>query len=110
MSKQFLHGCATIKDVVMLKCWGRLKETSLKPELRHKDVNIDDVPVRNHSVGDVVHGQLQHGAQRTNQWLHLPDHTHNHAVIQTLNDVKGIVDVPVQNVVDDIRGFHVREM
>lgn len=47
----------------------------LKPELRHVDVNVDDVPVRDDPVCDVVHGQLQYGAQRTNQRLHLSDHT-----------------------------------
>lgn len=47
---------------------------SSEPELRDKDVNVDDVPVRDHPRGDVVHGQLQHHVQRPDEGLHLSDH------------------------------------
>lgn len=82
----------------------------LKPKLRHIDVNVDDVPVRNDSVCDVVHGQLQYGAHRTNQRLHLSDHTHDHPMIQTFDDVERVPDVSFQDVIDDFRGVHVRKV
>lgn len=88
----------------------KVKGKFLKPKLGHEDVNIDDVPVRNNAVGDVVHGQLQHGAQRSNQRLHLSNNTDYHVVLPTLDDVKGIVDVPVKNVIDDLHGVRVREI
>lgn len=73
-------------------------------------MNVDDVTVGNDSVCDVVHGQLQYGADGTNQRLHLSDHTHDHPVIQTLDYIKGILDVSFKDVIDDLRGIHVREV
>lgn len=78
----------------------------LEPEFRDKDVNVDDVSVRDDPVRDIIHGQLQNRARWANQRLHLSDNTHNHAMLNTLNDVKRVVDVSLLNVIDEFWGVH----
>lgn len=36
--------------------------------------------------------------------------THDHPVIQTLDDVEGVLDISFQDVVDDVQGVHVRKV
>lgn len=69
-------------------------------------MNVDDVSVRDDSVCDVIHCQLQNCARWANQGLHLSDNTHNHAMLNPLNDVKRVVDVSLLNVIDELWGVH----
>ena len=43
----------------------------LEPELRDKDVDVHNVPMRDDPRRDVVHGQLQHDVHRADDALHL---------------------------------------
>lgn len=55
--------------------WWWWRVLNSEPELGNEDVDIDDVPMRHHPRGDVVHSQLQYHVQWANQRLHLSDHT-----------------------------------
>lgn len=48
-----------------------------EPELRHEDVNVDDVLTRVTLDRQVAHGQFEYRRQRASQRLHLPDDTSN---------------------------------
>lgn len=55
--------------------WLKLGVCLSEPELRHKDVNVDDVLAGVTLIRQVAHGKLQYCHQRTNQSLHLANDT-----------------------------------
>lgn len=73
-----------------------------EPELRDKDMNVDDILAGVALSCQVAHGQFQYCSQWTNQSLHLANNTHIHSILYPLDDVEGVIHVALQDVKLDV--------